>query len=279
MNRIFSFFAQYLSKVFGDNSPEVSTSHIKENPMEFKSKVCEFENYLSHMPLLEEHQKELSQIWSTLEPNSIITGRRTMRRLSEKSNHVYTLKKIKVGENEYYILHQPYSIKDQMNYHSDDDKKLEQVYATLTQSLSKTPYTGYFFELMNHGKFTFYYTSEIDAHWNSQKFEIKTCKDKGKYIPYYHNAYRAAIQCFYSDIKECIYGFYNDTHVTLKLFTYAQLIQIAKNRGWNIEHAKGMFHSNAEKIIKFIKENDHKMLNKTVEIRTKNNEMVFEIQD
>uniref|UniRef100_A0AC35FAP7 Uncharacterized protein n=1 Tax=Panagrolaimus sp. PS1159 TaxID=55785 RepID=A0AC35FAP7_9BILA len=289
MNRIFSFFAQCLSKVFGgeNGSTEDVVATVKDpneitsqNPMELKPKVYEFENYSSDMPLLEEHQKELSQIWSTLKPKSIITGRRTMRRLSEKANDVYTLKKVKVGENEYYILHQPYDFAKEKNtqYKYSDQEKLEQVYATLTQSLSKTPYTGYFFESMNHGKFTFYYTSEIDAHWNSQKFEIKACKYKGKCSPYYHVAYRTAIQCLYSDIKECIYGFYNDTHVTIKLFTYAQLVQIAKNHGKNIEHAKNMFHSSAAKIAKFIKENDHEILNKTVKITAKNNEMIFEIQ-
>uniref|UniRef100_A0A914RDH5 Uncharacterized protein n=1 Tax=Panagrolaimus davidi TaxID=227884 RepID=A0A914RDH5_9BILA len=253
MNRIFSIFAQCFSKVFGDNSTEVATSHIKDpnevtsqNPIEFKPKLHEFENYSSDMPLLEEHQKELFPIWSTLKPKSIITGRRTMRRLSEKANGVYTLKKIKVGENEYYILHQPYDFAKEKNtqYKNSNQEKLEQVYATLTQSLSKSIY------------------------WN-----------KGKLIPYYHVAYRAAIQCFYSDIKECIFGFYNDTHVTLKLFTYAQLVQIAKKHGKNIEHAKSMFHLCAAKIAKFIKENDHKILNKTAKITTRNNEMVFEIQD
>uniref|UniRef100_A0A914QUF1 Uncharacterized protein n=1 Tax=Panagrolaimus davidi TaxID=227884 RepID=A0A914QUF1_9BILA len=87
----------------------------QSDSIEFKLKVYEFENYSSDMPLLEEHQKELSPIWSTFKPKSIITGRRTMRRLSETANGVYTLKKIKVGENEYYILHQPYSIEAEKN--------------------------------------------------------------------------------------------------------------------------------------------------------------------
>uniref|UniRef100_A0A914QBU2 Uncharacterized protein n=1 Tax=Panagrolaimus davidi TaxID=227884 RepID=A0A914QBU2_9BILA len=287
MNRIFSFFAQCLSKVFGreNGSTKAAVANVKDpneviyqNPMEFKPKVYEFENYSSDMPLLEEHQKELSPIWSTFKPKSIITGRRTMRRLSEKENGVYTLKKIKFGENDFYILHQPYSIEAEKNYHSDH-KKLEQVYATLTQSTSKTPYTGYFLQSAERRNLTVYYTSEIDAHWNSQKFEIKALKDTGNHIPYYHDAYRTAIQCFYSDIKECIYAFYNDTHVTLKLFTYAQLVQIVTKHGWNINKPFNMFHTRADKIAKFIKENDHKMLNKIAKITTKNNEMVFEIQD
>uniref|UniRef100_A0A914PXU2 Uncharacterized protein n=1 Tax=Panagrolaimus davidi TaxID=227884 RepID=A0A914PXU2_9BILA len=267
MNRIFSFFAQCLSKVFGDNSSEVATSNIKDpneitsqNSIEFKPKLHEFENYSSDMPLLEEHQKELASIWSMLKPKSIVTGRRTMRRLSETANGVYTLKKIKLKRIIILIF-------------------LEQVYATLTQSTSKTPYTGYFLQSIERRNLTVYYTSEIDAHWNSQKFEIKALEDTGNHVPCYYTAYRTAIQCFYSDIKECIFGYYTDTHVTLKLFTYAQLVQIVTKHGWNINKPFNTFHTRADKIAKFIKENDHKMLNKTAKITTKNNEMVFEIQD
>uniref|UniRef100_A0A914QIM6 Uncharacterized protein n=1 Tax=Panagrolaimus davidi TaxID=227884 RepID=A0A914QIM6_9BILA len=71
MNRIFSFFAQCFSKVFGgeNRSTEATVANIKDpkevtfqNPMEFKPKIYEFENYSSDMPLLEEHQKELASI-------------------------------------------------------------------------------------------------------------------------------------------------------------------------------------------------------------------------
>uniref|UniRef100_A0AC34GWX5 Uncharacterized protein n=1 Tax=Panagrolaimus sp. ES5 TaxID=591445 RepID=A0AC34GWX5_9BILA len=235
--------------------------------------------YSSEMPLLEEHKEKLSEIWSTFQSNGIITNRRTMRRLSaNKNDETYILKKIRNAENECYVLQQHFTSEDFKKPHCDMDA-LEKVYSTLTKTLAETAYTGYFFKSKKHRKFTFYYTSEIDAHWNSTKFEIKAVKDGKHHIISPAVAFRAAIQCFYADVKEIIYGFYNDSQITLKLFTLDQLIEIAQRGRLDVEIAKSTFRSNANQIVKFIKENGGKLLvNQNVKITKMKNQLTFDIQ-
>uniref|UniRef100_A0A914PTH0 Uncharacterized protein n=1 Tax=Panagrolaimus davidi TaxID=227884 RepID=A0A914PTH0_9BILA len=121
---------QYISI---DNSSINSDASFKENI---------YNNYSSEVPLLEEHKNELSQIFSTIEENPIpiLTGRRTIRKLAENRKVIYTLKKFKIGEKEYYSLHQPYTFSGE-KYCGSHLEKLEQIYSTLIKKSTETQYT------------------------------------------------------------------------------------------------------------------------------------------
>uniref|UniRef100_A0AC34FRK1 Uncharacterized protein n=1 Tax=Panagrolaimus sp. ES5 TaxID=591445 RepID=A0AC34FRK1_9BILA len=215
---IYSFITSQLSNLcFGMNEEMKEEGEKRESiNTVINTAVKQFDvdksNYSADMPLLEEHKEKLSEIWSTFQPNGIITGRRTMRRLSaNKKDEIYILKKIKVAENEYYILHQQFTFEDDVNNYSV--------------------------------------------------------------------AFRAAIQCYFADVKEIIYGFYNDSQITLKLFTLNQLIKTAQRGGFDFENAKSTFRSNATQIVKFIKENGEKLLvNQIVKITKMKNQLTFDIQ-
>uniref|UniRef100_A0AC35GKU4 Uncharacterized protein n=1 Tax=Panagrolaimus sp. PS1159 TaxID=55785 RepID=A0AC35GKU4_9BILA len=91
-----------------------------------ESKENIYNNYSFEMPLLEEHRYELCEIFSTIEENPILTGRRTIRKLAEKRKEKYTLKKFKISEKEYYSLHQPYTFSGE-RYCGLHHENLEQI--------------------------------------------------------------------------------------------------------------------------------------------------------
>uniref|UniRef100_A0AC35G569 YqaJ viral recombinase domain-containing protein n=1 Tax=Panagrolaimus sp. PS1159 TaxID=55785 RepID=A0AC35G569_9BILA len=237
--------------------------------------------YTTAMPILEEHHEILSFLWDNIYSGNVISGGRTNRALSLNRNETeYTLQKKTINGKEIYIIN---------HKRSGPQAKLNdlqcKVYATITKDIYEVAHSTYSYGTKEISGCLVHFTAEEDVNEKEEFYEVKTLHEK-KYPD--HNlppkiAYPCAVQCMHRKSKKLLVGFYNDTHVTLKLYTYQKLVEIAEQGKppFNLNIAEAMFNRNFKQIIDFIKKDGDRITNKTVVIRksiTDTKKLTFVVQ-
>ena len=149
---------------------------------------------------------------------------------------------------------------------------------TLIQNTSEHGYTDYCYKSMPFKKeHTLHFTSKISAFQpaTGDPIEIKTLVDQGSYNLNPFLAYNYAIQYYLADVTELLVGFYTDTDMLLKLFSWNDLKETAgQNRSLNVDSAITRMENSINEIIDFVEDQGERLNGKIVEI-TKNDKQGF----
>uniref|UniRef100_A0AC34FMG1 Uncharacterized protein n=1 Tax=Panagrolaimus sp. ES5 TaxID=591445 RepID=A0AC34FMG1_9BILA len=219
------------------------------------------------MPFLEEHHEILQFIWDKVNPGNVISGGRTNRALALNSNEtIYTLQKKTINGKAVYILNferggPPAKLTDLQC----------KVYATITKNIHDVAHSTYSYGTKELSGCHVHFTAEEDVYEKEEFYEVKILHEE-KYPDHELSpkiAYHAAVQCMHRKSKKLLVGFYNDTHVFLKLYMYQKLVEIADQRQppFNLNIAEAMFSRNLREIINFVKKDGDRIMGKTVFIK------------